>query len=66
MISTEFRAAAQELSMDVNSIAGSMALSSVASQVTVGVMKDIQSLQGDLVARLFGSIGIGNGVDAYA
>jgi hypothetical protein len=52
--------------MNVGDIAGSMALSSVADQVSMGVMKDIQNLQADLVSRLFGSIGIGNGVDAYA
>ncbi|HLI97030.1 MAG TPA: hypothetical protein VKT72_13255 [Candidatus Baltobacteraceae bacterium] len=52
--------------MDVGSIATGMALSSVAGQVGVGVMKDIQNLQSDLVARLFGSMGIGNSIDAYA
>ncbi len=52
--------------MDVGAIAGSMALSSTASQVTLGVMKDAQNLEKDLAARLFGSVGIGNGVDAYA
>jgi hypothetical protein len=52
--------------MNVDALASSMALSSAASQVTVGVMKDLQNLQSDLVARLFGSMGIGNSVDAYA
>lgn len=52
--------------MDVGAIATGMAMSSVGSQVTLGVMKDVQSLEQNLVSRLFGSMGIGNGVDAYA
>ena len=52
--------------MDVGAIATSMALSNVASGVTLGVMSDVQNLQQDLVSRLFGSIGLGNGVDALA
>lgn len=52
--------------MDVGALAGSMALSDTASAVTMGVMKDAQNLQQDLVARLFGSLGIGNAVDTYA
>lgn len=52
--------------MGVDAIAGSMALTSTASQVTIGVMKDAQNLEKDLVSRLFGSMGIGNGVDTYA
>lgn len=52
--------------MDVTSIAGSMALTSVGSQVTVGMMSATQNLEKDLVSRLFGSMGIGNGVDTYA
>ena len=52
--------------MNVADIAGSLALSSTASSVTMGVMKDTQNLEQDLVNRLFGSIGIGNGVNAYA
>jgi hypothetical protein len=52
--------------MDVDAIASSMALSNAASSVTLGVMKDAQSLEQDLVSRLLGSIGLGNGVDALA
>jgi hypothetical protein len=52
--------------MGVGALASSMALSSVASQVSTGVMKDIQNLQADLVSRLFSSIGLGNGIDTYA
>lgn len=52
--------------MDVGALATNMALSNTASSVTVGVMKDAENLQEDLVARLFGSLGIGNGFDAYA
>lgn len=52
--------------MDVGALAGNMALSNTASAVTASVMKDAQNLERDLVARLFGSMGIGNGVDAYA
>lgn len=52
--------------MNVSDIAGSLALSSTASSVTIGVMRDAQNLQQDLVNRLFGSIGIGNGVNTYA
>jgi hypothetical protein len=52
--------------MDVGAIATSMALSNTASSVTIGVMRDAENLQEDLVARLFGSMGIGNSVDAYA
>lgn len=50
----------------VASIASSMALTSVGSQVAVGVLSQTQSLEQDLVSRLFGSLGLGNGVDAYA
>ncbi|HKU66457.1 MAG TPA: hypothetical protein VJP85_01660 [Candidatus Baltobacteraceae bacterium] len=52
--------------MNLDAIASSMALSNAASSVTIGVMKDAQNLQQDLISRLFGSLGIGNGVDAYA
>ena len=52
--------------MNVSDIAGSMALASTASSVTIGVMKDAQNLEQDLVNRLFGSIGLGNGVNTYA
>jgi hypothetical protein len=52
--------------MDVAALAGTMALSATANSVTVGVMRDLQGLQEDLVSRLFGSMGIGNGVDTYA
>jgi hypothetical protein len=52
--------------MDVGAISTSMALSNTASSVTIGVMRDAENLQEDLVARLFGSMGIGNSVDAYA
>ena len=52
--------------MDVGALAGSMALSNAASAVTMNVMKDAQNLEQDLVARLFGLMGIGNAVDAYA
>jgi hypothetical protein len=52
--------------MDVSSIATSMALSNTASSVTLGVMKDAQNLEADLVARLFGSLGVGSNFDAYA
>jgi hypothetical protein len=52
--------------MDVAALATSMALSNTATSVTIGVMKDAENLQEDLVARLFGSMGIGNGIDAYA
>lgn len=52
--------------MDVGSIASSMALTSVGGQVAVGVLNSTQSLEKDLVSRLFGSLGVGNGVDTYA
>jgi hypothetical protein len=43
-----------------------MALSNTASAVTMGVMKDAENLQEDLVSRLFGSLGIGTGIDTLA
>ena len=52
--------------MDVGALAGSMTRSNTAAAVSTGVMKDAQSLEMDLVGRLFSSLGIGNGVDAYA
>lgn len=52
--------------MDIAALSTSMALSNTASSVTLGVLKDTQNLQQDLVARLFGSMGIGNSIDAYA
>jgi hypothetical protein len=52
--------------MDIGNIATSMALSNTASSVTLGVMKDAQNLETDLVARLFGSLGIGTNVNALA
>lgn len=51
---------------DVGAIASSMALSRAGSSISIGVLKDAENLQEDLVARLFGSMGIGNSVDAYA
>lgn len=50
----------------VASIASSMALTSVGGQVAVGVLSATENLQQDLVSRLFGSLGIGTGVDTYA
>lgn len=61
-----FGPGAQEAGMNVGSIAGDMALSAVNGQVNVSVMKATQNLQEDLVARLFGSIGLGNSVNATA
>lgn len=52
--------------MDINSIASSISLTNVGSQVTVGVMNATQNLEKDLVSRLFGSLGVGNGIDTYA
>jgi hypothetical protein len=52
--------------MDVGQIATGMALSNTASSVTLGVMKDTQNLEADLVSRLFGSLGIGTNVNALA
>ena len=51
---------------DVGAMASNMALSRVGSSISTGVLKDAENLQEDLVARLFGSMGIGNSVDAYA
>jgi hypothetical protein len=52
--------------MDVGALSTSMAMSNAASSVTIGVMRDAQNLEQDLVARLFGSMGVGNAVDTYA
>lgn len=52
--------------MNVSEIASSMALTNVGSQLTVGVMSATQGLEKDLVSRLFGSLGVGNGIDTYA
>jgi len=52
--------------MDIGALSTSLALSNTAGSVTIGVMKDTQNLQEDLVSRLFGSLGIGTGIDAFA
>jgi hypothetical protein len=52
--------------MDIGQIATGLSLSNTASSVTMGVMSDVQNLQSDLVARLFGSLGVGTNFDAYA
>ncbi len=52
--------------MDVTALAGSMAQSRAGTTISIGVLKDAENLQQDLVARLFGSMGIGNSIDAYA
>jgi hypothetical protein len=52
--------------MGVGNIAGDLALSMTASTINVSVLKSVENLQQDVVARLFGSMGIGNSVDAYA
>lgn len=52
--------------MDVAAIATGMALTGVSNSVSVGVMSQVQNLEQNLVSRLFGSMGIGNGVDTYA
>lgn len=52
--------------MDIAALSTSLALSNTASSVTMGVMKDAENLQEDLVSRLFGSLGIGTGIDASA
>lgn len=52
--------------MDLGSISTGLAQSAVANQVSVSVLKSLQNLEGELAGELFGSIGVGRSIDAYA
>ncbi|HET6896301.1 MAG TPA: hypothetical protein VFH72_13030 [Candidatus Baltobacteraceae bacterium] len=52
--------------MDVTALAGAMDQSRAATTISMGVLRDTESLAQDLVSRLFGSMGIGTSIDAYA
>lgn len=52
--------------MDLGSISTGLAQSGVASQVNVSVLKSLQNLESTLAGELFGSIGVGRSVDAFA
>ena len=52
--------------MDVGSISTGLDQTAVADQVNVSVLKSLQNLEGALAGELFGSIGVGKSVDAYA
>jgi hypothetical protein len=57
---------AGESDMDVTALAGAMDQSRAATTISMGVLRDTESLAQDLVSRLFGSMGIGTSIDAYA
>ncbi|HEY8296782.1 MAG TPA: hypothetical protein VIG32_01995 [Candidatus Baltobacteraceae bacterium] len=50
----------------MGAIASGLASASVSGQVDVGVLKAVQNLDQTLVNQLFGSIGLGQGVNALA
>jgi len=52
--------------VDLGSISTGLAQSGVASQVNVSVLKSLQNLESTLAGELFGSIGVGRSVDAFA
>ena len=51
---------------DIASIASGLSQASVASSVNTSVLKSVQNLEQDQVARLFANLGIGQNVDTYA
>lgn len=52
--------------MDVGALSTGLAAVNVGTQIDVGVLKAAENLDQNLVARLFSSIGLGSGFDAYA
>ncbi len=52
--------------MDLSGIATSLAMTSVAQSVDVGVLKAVQNLDAASSAMMFASIGVGTGIDAFA
>jgi hypothetical protein len=69
----EYRGAVREVSediMDLSTIAESLstatAASGVVSTVDLSVLKSVQDLQAALTAEMFGSLGLGTTVDAFA
>lgn len=52
--------------MDLQSVASSLAASTVSQGVNVGVLKAVQNLDAATTAELFASIGLGTGVNALA
>ena len=52
--------------MDVGEISGALAAANVSNGIGVSLMKDLGNLQGDLAARLFSTMGLGQNIDTYA
>ncbi|GAC1392712.1 MAG: hypothetical protein NVSMB31_11180 [Vulcanimicrobiaceae bacterium] len=52
--------------MDVSSIATGLASAQIAGGVQTSVLKSVENLAADQVARLFNSLGLGQNVDTLA
>lgn len=52
--------------MDAASLSSALSSASVGGQVAIGVLKATQSLEQQLAATLFASLGLGTAVDAHA
>ncbi|MFN2528949.1 MAG: hypothetical protein ABR584_09575 [Candidatus Baltobacteraceae bacterium] len=51
---------------DIQSIAAGLAQASTTASVSTSVLKSVQNIEQDQVARLFANLGIGRNVDTYA
>lgn len=52
--------------MDISSIAAGLAEATTTSGIQTSVLKSVQGLEENQVARLFANLGIGQNVDTYA
>jgi hypothetical protein len=52
--------------MDIASLSTDLSLSSVGGQIDAGVLAAVQSLDKNVEAELFASIGLGGSFDGYA
>ena len=51
---------------DISAIAAGLSQASTTTSISTSVLKSVQGLAEDQVARLFANIGIGQNVDTYA
>lgn|GEM_PF-5994405 len=51
---------------DIQSIAAGLSQASITGSLSASVLKSVQNIEQDQVARLFANLGIGRNVDTYA
>ena len=52
--------------MDVAQITSALANSNVTNGIQTSLLRSVEGLQGDLAARLFSSLGLGQNINTYA